>query len=284
MSEPIVLRDLVDVAGCRDVVRLQEAVWGRDSEVVPASLLVASVKRGGLLIGAFDDSRLAGFVWSMPAVSEGQLTHWSHMLGVAPDARSRGLGQALKRAQRDRAMAAGIDLIEWTFDPLQAPNAHLNIARLGCVATTYLVDAYGDMPGPLHRGTPTDRLIACWTLGAPHVERRLARADRRGRGGPIVRSAEVLEAGVALEAGDRGALWAPPGTFRLDLAGRRVLVSIPPRFTEMQASAPDVALVWRMAAREVFLSYFARGYRVVDFLRAAPGAGGQYLLEAPSGA
>jgi predicted GNAT superfamily acetyltransferase len=264
------IRDLTDLAGCRDVVRLQEAVWGRDSEIVPASVLFVSAKRGGILIGAFDEPRLVGFVWSMPGVREGAPTHWSHMLAVLPDARGRGVAQQLKRAQRDRALAAGVDLIEWTFDPLQAANAHLNVTTLGSTSATYLVNAYGDMSGPLHRGTPTDRLIAEWWIRTPHVERRLAQR------GPTVRVGEVLDAPIAL-ALETDQDWARPGEPQFDLDARRILVSIPPRFTEMQASAPDVALAWRLATREVFTRYFARGYRVVDFLDRRGGQG-SYLL------
>ena len=168
------------MAECRAVVDVQVAVWGQDGEIVPASLLSASVKRGGILIGAYDEDRLVGFVWSMPGSRDGRAMHWSHMLGVRPEMRGAALGERLKIAQRERALAAGVDLIEWTFDPLQAQNAHLNMSVLGCVASTYRVDAYGAMSGPLHRGTPTDRLVAEWELLAPHVVRRLARRQVGG--------------------------------------------------------------------------------------------------------
>ena len=270
----IAYRDLADVASCREVVRIQEAVWGAGSEIVPASVLLVSARRGGILIGAVDDDEMVGFVWSMPGFRDGQLTHWSHMLGVMPGARERGIGRALKLAQRDRAIAAGVELVEWTFDPLQAPNAHLNIAELGGVASTYLVDAYGSMSGQLHLGTPTDRLIVEWRLQAPHVERRLARAGRAA--GPLVRSAEILDAPLALAFAD--ASGRTPFAPRLDLDGRRVLAAIPGKFTELQQQDAESALAWRLAARSVFTTYFARGYRVVDFLLDRR-RGGTYLME-----
>ena len=268
------LHDITDLAGCRAAVALQEQVWGQGSEIVPASVLLVSAKRGGILIGAFDEAGLAGFVWSMPGIKESVRTHWSHMLGVRPVARGRGVGVQLKLAQRERALAQGVDLVEWTFDPLQAPNAHLNFAVLGCVATTYLVDVYGDMAGPLHRGTATDRLVAEWNIRTPHVERRIALLDNRGVG-PI-RSAEILTAPQALTSVVAGE-WMTVANVDLNLDARRVLVPIPPRFTEMQERALNPARDWRSATREVFTTYFARGYRAVDFLRDADG-GGHYVL------
>jgi predicted GNAT superfamily acetyltransferase len=278
MTSATGLRDLTTVAECRAVVELQEEVWGRDAETVPASLLSVSAKRGGILIGAFDAGRLTGFVWSMPGWREDRPTHWSHMLAVRSEARGRGLGGRLKRAQRDRALAQGVDLVEWTFDPLQAANAHLNLARLGGVAATYVEDAYGTMAGPLHRGTPTDRLIVEWWIRSPHVERRLAAAGAGEGGGPALtaRDAEVRGAPAALTTATAGP-WVACGPVRTDLDARRLCVPVPPDFTGMQQRAPDMALAWRTTVREVFQSYFARGYRAVDFSRDQEG-GGSYLL------
>jgi len=272
----IALRDVTDLAGCRAVVGVQEAVWGRDSEVVPASLLVASVKRGGILIGAFDGSTLVGFVWSMPGWHSGRPTQWSHMLAVLPDARRGGLGEQLKWAQRDRALASNTELIEWTFDPLQAANAHLNLARLGAVSSEYRVNAYGEMIGPLHRGTPTDRLVAEWRIREPHVERR------KGAAPFVARDASVLTAVETIDVRDEGE-WIVCVRTRTDVASRRVLVAVPSRFTEMQANAPERAMEWRLSTREVFTAYFSRGYRVVDFFLDRSTGGGRYLLAATEG-
>jgi predicted GNAT superfamily acetyltransferase len=173
-------------------------------------------------------------------------------------------------------IAQGVDLIEWTFDPLQAPNAHLNFARLGAIATTYLVNAYGEMTGPLHRGTPTDRLIAEWwvtqtdsgsrfpsELGEkPHPERK----STPGVDLPRVIATEAVGSWKACGAADTGC------------ESPSVLVPVPARFTEMQQREPDLARAWRQATREVFTAYFARGYRAVDFLLDREQGGGAYLL------
>jgi predicted GNAT superfamily acetyltransferase len=267
------LRDLKSLDDCRAVVGLQIAVWGEDMETVPAGVLLVSAKRGGILIGAEDDGRLVGFVWSMPGWRERIPTHWSHMLAVLPEHRGRGLGAALKLEQRQRALRQGTEMIEWTFDPLQAANAHLNFVGLGTVATEYLVDAYGPMTGPLHRGTPTDRLIAEWWIRRPHVERRLAARSAVG----VARSAEVLEAPRVIDTGESGD-WVTAGAVLADLDARRVRVPVPPAFGEMQQRATDLALAWRLATRRALQAYLARGYRAVDFFLNRDRGGGEYLL------
>ncbi|HUF46553.1 MAG TPA: GNAT family N-acetyltransferase [Vicinamibacterales bacterium] len=270
------IRDLHTLDECRGVVDLQVAVWGHDMETVPAGVLLVSAKRGGILIGAFDGDRLVGFVWSMPGWRDGRPTHWSHMLGVDPAARAKGLGAALKIAQRARALAQGVDLVEWTFDPLQAANAHLNFATLGVVASEYIVDAYGELTGPLHRGTPTDRLIAEWWIDRPHVGRRLA-----VRSGTVVaRSAEVLDAPSVLDTRATGD-WSAPVAEHLELDVRRVRIPVPADFGRLQLEATSLALEWRLAARRAFQAYFARGYRAVDFYLDRARGGGVYVLALP---
>jgi predicted GNAT superfamily acetyltransferase len=296
---PYTIRDLSSLADCRAVVGVQEAVWGRDGEIVPASVLLVSAKRGGILVGAevtegaedaerrdggterrdggTDRRKLLGFVWSMPGVKDGVRTHWSHMLGVLPEARGSALGLGLKLAQRERALAQRVELVEWTFDPLQAANAHFNLHVLGAVGVTYGVDVYGNLGGPLHRGTPTDRLIVEWRLSEPHVIRRLeARASEGGRPVLTARSAEVLDAPQVVRTRADEA-WTRFDGLNDTGSARRVLVAIPPRFGEMQSLEIEMALEWRFGVREALSSRLAAGYQAVDFYRA-PGGGGSYLL------
>lgn len=269
------IRPLTSLEECRKVVELEKAVWeytdGED--VVPVAILVVSVKRGGILLGGFDEAgEMKGFVYSLAAIKDGRPTQWSHMLGVAADARGAGLGSQLKLAQREHAMRMGVDLIEWTYDPLQALNAHLNFAKLGVLVEEYAENVYGDSSSPLHQGTPTDRFIAQWRLTTPHVERRIASLDR-----PIVRDSSVASAPVVNPSGARSP-WPTPGRPALDLEARRVLVEIPMGFREIQARNAPLALEWRMATRAIFQSYFRRGYRAVDFRLAPQATVGHYVL------
>ena len=169
-------------------------------------------------------------------------------------------------------MRMGIDLIEWTYDPLQALNAHLNFSKLGVVVEEYAENLYGDSSSPLHQGTPTDRFIAQWRLSTPHVERRIAALGR-----PVLRDASIAAAPLVNPSGVSGD-WLTPGPPSLDLDARRILVEIPMGFGSMQVRNPSLALAWRMTTRQVFQTYFRRGYRAMDFHLSRDAARGHYVL------
>jgi predicted GNAT superfamily acetyltransferase len=269
------IRPLTTIDECRRVVELEKVVWGyTDAEdVVPTPILIVSVKRGGILLGAFDTAgEMKGFVYSMAALKDGRPAQWSHMLGVSDDARDQGLGARLKLAQREHALAMGIDLIEWTYDPLQALNAHLNFAKLGVVVEEYEENIYGESSSVLHRGTPTDRFVAAWRIATPHVERRVAAV-----GQPVARDAAVAAAPV-VNPSRPGGEWPEPGAADLSVEAPRLLVEIPMGFGRMQEQQPELALAWRMATRGIFQRYFDRGYRAVDFFLNRADGRGHYLL------
>jgi predicted GNAT superfamily acetyltransferase len=242
----LILRDLHTIEQFRQVVELERQIWEYTdfADVVTVPVFIITVKRGAILVGAFDQSeRMVGFVYSIVGIKNGRPMQWSHMAGVLPEYRGQGLGRELKLAQRTRALAAGFDLIEWTFDPLQATNAHLNFRRLGVACDEYAENIYGDSSSVLHRGTPTDRLVVQWNIRDPHVERCLAN-DRN----PL--------------PPDQDSVW----------------IEIPAGFTEMQRDAPDAALEWRLRTRRRFGDYFARGYQAIDFELYRSGGGGRYRL------
>ncbi len=269
----VTYRDLTTLEEYAAVVDLERAIWGPGyDEVVPVPILAVSVKRGGILIGAFTEDRLVGFVYSLPGIKQGKPTQWSHMLGVVDAFRSAGVGYELKCRQRERTLAMGLDLIEWTYDPMQAMNAHLNFAKLGVVVEEYEENVYGESTSPLHRGNPTDRFVAQWWIRKTDVERRLAAAGPLTLGTGEVADARPVNS-VAV-AGD----WLESVDVDLSLDARRLVVDIPIGFTEMLARAPDLALAWRICTRAIFTTYFDRGYRAVDFLLDRPARKGTYLL------
>jgi predicted GNAT superfamily acetyltransferase len=271
----IIIRPLTTLEECRRVADLEKTVWGYEDaeDIVPPPVLIVSIKRGGILLGAYDDEgKMVGFVYSMPAVKTGEMSQWSHMLGVTPSARGTGLGLRLKLAQREWALQMGVELVEWTYDPLQAQNAHLNFARLGVVVEEYEENIYGMSSSRLHAGTPTDRFVAEWHLADPHVERRLfASTD------PKIRDATVGSA-VLINPSRTSGEWLEPGLSNLHVEVERLLVEIPTGFTEMLVQRPELAMEWRHATREIFQMYLHRGYRVVDFILAREAGRGHYLL------
>jgi predicted GNAT superfamily acetyltransferase len=273
------IRTLTTIGEFRQVFELEQAIWGYASleDTVPVMMLLVSAKIGGLVIGAFDNGRLVGFVYALPGIRGGRPFQWSHMLGVVPEYRATGLGWRLKVEQRRVAMETGLDLIAWTYDPLQAPNARLNLAKLGAIAREYLLDVYPGSTSALHAGTPTDRLVAEWWLGSERVVERLSAVARRAaerRAGEGVVSIEAVPVNAVREAGR----WLLPDGHDLSADARRLAVTIPTGFTELQQHNLPLAQAWRSATREIFLTYLARSYQVVDFLLDRPRGRGTYVL------
>src|SRR5688500_1596595 len=181
MSTPatIVIRDIETLAEMRAVEQLQREIWGvEDLEVLPALALKPLKEVGAVLIGAFDEDRMVGFVFAFPGILDGETIIHSDMLGISERYRSHNLGYLLKRAQRDAAIALGVERITWTFDPLQSRNAHFNFSKLGVIAERYYVDYYGVTSSFLHR-SGTDRLWVTWLLKSERVVSRLSGAPAR---------------------------------------------------------------------------------------------------------
>ena len=192
----IELRALTDTRQFQEAVALQKAVWGfADVELLPVRLFVVATKVGGQAFGAYDGSVMAGFLLSIPGLKRGGGSYLhSHMLGVLPEYRNRGVGRMLKLAQREDAIARGIQLIEWTFDPLELKNAFFNMERLGAIVRRYVENQYGTTSSPLHGGLPTDRCVAEWWLSSRHAEAVLAGHP------PARRAEERIEVPSAIDA------------------------------------------------------------------------------------
>ena len=174
-ADNIELRRCHGIEEFRACVALQKEVWNfSDAELVPLRMFVVAEKVGGQVMGAFDSGVMVGFALSVPGTRTGHVYLHSHMLAVRKQYRNSGLGRRLKLMQREDALARGIELIEWTFDPLEIKNAYLNIEKLGAIARRYNINQYGITSSPLQGGLPSDRLIAEWWLKSKRVETLLA--------------------------------------------------------------------------------------------------------------
>jgi predicted GNAT superfamily acetyltransferase len=174
-DDEIVIRRCRGLDELRACVALQKEIWNfTDAELVPLRMFVVADKVGGQVMGAFAAGEMVGFALSVPGTRSGHVYLHSHMLAVRAGHRNSGLGRRLKLLQREDAIARGIELIEWTFDPLEIKNAYLNIEKLGAIARRYNLNQYGITSSPLQGGLPSDRLIGEWWLKSRRVETLLA--------------------------------------------------------------------------------------------------------------
>jgi predicted GNAT superfamily acetyltransferase len=170
-EKQIAIRRLETHEDMADAVRLQKEIWGfEDIELLPLRLFVVASKVGGQVFGAFDGGDMIAFLLAIPGMKPGgvQYLH-SHMMGVLPEYRNTGIGRRLKLEQRQEAIRRGIQLVEWTFDPLELKNAYFNMERLGAVVRRYVLNQYGVTTSKLHGGLPTDRCVAEWYLNSARV-------------------------------------------------------------------------------------------------------------------
>lgn len=275
----IEIRCLETYAELREVEEIQRQVWGMEPiEIVPGAQLRAAEHAGGLVAGAFEQGVMIGFVYGFLAAPTGRgmkgLGMHSHMLAVRHSGRGTGVGKALKWFQRDWCLARGIEWVCWTFDPLQAKNARLNMFHLGAVSNEYLPDFYGPMTGPLGGNQETDRLLALWQLSDPNV------AEIAAGGSPVsytqrfpasapdvwLVSATELERGTPKTAPELAA------ALRSAAPGAALRIAAPPDASSLLKDDAGSANVWRRAIRGAILPALDAGYSVVDF------SGGAYAL------
>lgn len=246
-------------------VHLQRRVWGETyRDTVPASILKVTGLVGGVSAGAFDEADgLVGFVYGITGPMDGELVHWSHMLGVAPAWRGRSLGRKLKLFQRRIVLERGVSIMKWTFDPLVAGNAHFNLNQLGVEIESYQQEMYGDTGSSLH-DFGTDRMVARWELDRPIPLPREAGSD-------------WSEVPVLNPSG------ASPGEPRMpEEDGGRVRIRIPTDILRVQQVDAAAARGWRESTRSAFLLARDAGYRIVGFRRGAPGEAIAHFLLATS--
>jgi predicted GNAT superfamily acetyltransferase len=194
------IRPLETLPEFSEVVALQQEIWGfHDVELLPRRLFVVASKIGGQVLGGYDRDKLVAFCLCIPGLKPGRGGYlYSHMLGVLGPYRNTGLGRRMKLVQRDFALASGVDLIEWTFDPLEIKNAFFNIEKLGAIMRRFIHNQYGTTTSHLHGGLPTDRLIAEWHLGSPRAievlsSDRLPRASKEDEAVRIAVPADIAE-------------------------------------------------------------------------------------------
>jgi chorismate synthase len=255
------IRKIESLAEMREVERLQREIWGvEDLEVYPTLALKPQTEVGAILMGAFDEGRMVGFVFGFPGILDGETIIHSDMLGISEGYRSHNLGYLLKLAQRDAALELGVKKITWTFDPLQSRNAHFNFNKLGVIADQYYVDYYGVTSSFLHR-FGTDRLWVTWLLDSERVRARIERMMKPSAPGDLGQMPHVVRVSESVE---------PIGADQL--YGPRVVIEIPSQIVAHHER-------WREATRQAFTRAIGEGYVVEGFYVSVERQVGSYVLE-----
>ena len=226
MSSNISIRPLTSLPD-QDLGRMIfDKTWAMDAgtEITP-NLLQAMIHSGAYLSGAFIDGECVGAAFAFPATTGGLHLH-SHMTAVLDSFRDKGIGYALKVDQYKWAKQNNYKEITWTFDPLVARNAKLNVLKLGVDISAYYPNFYGDMPDELNAGDESDRVMASLKVVGDT---------------PTSRS--------VISTPDKSA----------------VLIAIPDDIVAIRGKDLAENLRWRRSVRDEFVSALARGGKVIGF-------------------
>jgi len=244
--ESIEIKPLTNSDQFENAVELQKTIWGFDDvDLLPARFFIVVSRIGGQAFGAYAGNRMVGFCIAIPGLKRpvpgqnAQTYFHSHMLGVLPEYRNCGVGRRLKLKQREEALAHGVHLIEWTFDPLELKNAYFNIESLGCIVRRYVRNQYGISSSRLQAGLPTDRCTAEWWIATEWVESAIERRERK----------------------------RPPILARL---------AIPQDIARLKRDDPQAARTIQAEASAQFLTNFENALAVVGFEQSA--TAGTYLF------
>ena len=257
------IREVHELEDLRALAELFAVVWGRPGEPpISSDILKALVHSGNYISGAFSDGRLiGGLVGWLGGDPRHELHMHSHILGVLPDDEARGLGFELKQHQRSWCLARGVNVMEWTTDPLVSRNAYFNLTKLGAEAPRYLVDFYGEMRDGINKGDESDRLLIRWSLDSKKAKsaalRQAAEPDVEKSGGDPI-----------LSTGPDGEPVFTPGSSRV------LLCATPADIVAMRRSDPALAREWRIALRSALGGALAESYAIAGATR-----GGWYVLE-----
>lgn len=253
----VTLRRVATPAEYEECVVIQRETWGSGfTEAVPSTILRIAQEVGGVTAAAFDaDGAMLGFVFGITGVRHGELSHWSDLLAVRIAARDMGLGKSLKAFQRELLLQIGVRTMYWTYDPLVARNAYLNLEQLGARVFEYRQNFYGEDTGSeMHGALGTDRFVVRWRLD--------------GEAKRLVHDDDWLNAPIIND------LVAPTTS-----GPKRVRITIPEDIFAVLDANRAAAIVLRERTRNAFMTCLARGYSVVGFSRGTEAIPGAYLLE-----
>lgn len=248
-----------------EVSQIEKDIWGVSP--IPPHQTLTAVKNGGIVVGAYEDSRLIGFSYGFAGFTNQKISLCSHMLGIAEDYRSSGIGHQLKLAQKEQALNIGYDLMTWTFDPLQTRNAYLNMTKLHGVCDTYIQDCYGKMEDGINGGLPSDRFQVAWWINSGYVNQHVKNQ---------IENAEVVETWLMDEVGFPHINQTFDKTATYD--GNAYLVPVPSDIGAIKEHDLQAALAWRQQTRAIFQTLFAQGYIAIELEKTPSQAVYHYVV------
>ena len=261
MKSSVIIREAKSIEDFRAIMDIQKKAWGMaDADIVPAHFLKAIADNGGVVYIAYDEERPVGFVLGIPALKGDKLFHYSHMVAVVPEYRGKSIAYKLKLIQREKVLEQGLDLIMWTYDPLQGLNANFNFRKLGVICRLYYRNYYGEMRDRINVGLPSDRFKVEWWIRSPRVSKKLSGEYPS----PTLKDLENIAESVVETEVVRGVRVVKNIT--LESSSEVLLVEIPESISKVRDIDLKLALDWRLKTRELFEHYFERGYIAVDFV------------------
>lgn len=250
--------------GLKQVQQLMEHTWSADS-LIPEHLILTLLKNGGLILGAFRQTELIAFSFGFPGFDGKETYLCSHMLVVQQGLRHGGIGEWMKRQQRDFAINMGYNKMVWTYDPLESVNGYLNLTKLGAFCRTYLENCYGEMNDNINRGLPSDRFWVEWILDGEQASSSLHyEFDASQIAGHIEIQPTKLPKLVSIE---------------LDRQEAQLWIPVPKSTQAIKQANRELAKHWRYQFRDIVQHYFGRGYAATYLYRAQEGEVNYYLLE-----
>jgi len=247
---------------------VQIGAWGMDPiEVIPGHMVRGIHDAGGVVLGAFDkeSGKVIGCVVSLLGEKEGKKFILSHITGVIRDFQGLGIGYRLKLAQRKAALKKGIDLVEWTFDPLQGLNSYFNLSKLGVICNTFLWNYYGTIRDEINKGMRSDRYKVQWYLTSKRVLRRIE------EGLPKITLEDLLEKGAEFAYNTEGEEPLRKPIPSEELPGSDiVLLEIPWSIGRTREKGGlELVRAWRDVFASVVQHYFSNGYWAVEFVKSS---------------
>jgi predicted GNAT superfamily acetyltransferase len=248
------IRELHDPEEVKKLEEIQRLAWGGEEIVVPHHIMIAAREVGGILLGAYHNSRIIGYVFGFPGEFKGFRCMYSHQLAVIPEYQNYGIGSLLKLKQREHALSKGYRLIVWTYDPLRSKNAMLNVNKLGTITDTYLINHYGPLTDALNRGIDTDRFMVEWWIDSGWYYRRIRYKYIEDTG---------LQYCIQIKAEKRNREVKP--LINKKCISEYIGIEIPTDIDNVGEDVLSLKRRWREVTREAFISLFENGYKVFGY-------------------